>query len=445
MRKESFELSKYFERIKDYYRKASKLGVWTYVLSDIFQKGMVFAGGFVIVRILTKEDYGNYTYILNIFSIFTLLGDFGISAAVLQYASVNYSNEEKKKMYIGYGERVLGIVSLLSVIIIFLVSLFYEFTITNARNLFRILFLLPFFNNERLYFQSILRVELRNKEYARINILSTAIHYIALIGLAYYMGLNGAIVAAYPEALVVLMIYILTAKPGNYRGNNKLSFQEKKAFWKYAFLMQINQTSLALLNYLDIYCLGITVKESAVIAEYKVASTIPTALYFVPKSIMFFMVPIMGRRKNDFSWMKSVFKKIVLANVLLCSGIAIVFAMFAEVILKFVYGTQYIKAIPSFLILLIGFSVYGILQTPSSNILSIQERLNAVLFVSVAGAVLNIVLNICLINAIGSAGAAIATVSSHLFIGGILTFYLFIYLKRKEKDIECKDDKGRNS
>lgn len=445
MRKENFALNKYLKKIKDYYRKASKLGVWAYVLSDIFQKGMVFVGGFVIVRILTKEDYGSYTYILNTFSIFTLLGDFGISAAVLQYASVNYSNEEKRKMYISYGERVLKIVSLLSVIIIIFVSLFYEFTIPNTRKLFGILLLLPLFNNERLYFQSILRVELRNKEYARINILSTAIHYVALIGLAYYMGLEGAVVAAYPEALVVLMIYIATVKPGIYRRNIKLSIQEKISFWKFAILMQINQTSLALLNYLDIYCLGITVKESAVIAEYKVASTIPTALYFVPKSIMFFMVPIIGRRKSDFAWMKSVFKKIVLANLLLCSGIAVVFSIFAEGILQLVYGAQYVKAITSFLILLVGFAVYGILQSPSSNILSVQERLKVVLLVSVAGALLNIALNIWLINEIGSTGAAIATASSHLFIGGILTIYLLKFFKRKEKEKICKDDKSRNS
>lgn len=184
----------------------------------------------------------------------------------------------------------------------------YKFNIQNAGSLFRLLLLLPIFNNEILYFQSVLRIELRNKEYARINILSTAIHYTALIGMAFLAGVKGAIFAAYPETAIVLVVYIITVNPQIYQGNGNLSRQEKRDFWRFAILMQLNQTSLALLNYLDIYCIGLMLNTQEIIAEYKVASTIPTALYFIPKSIMFFIVPIMGRKKSDIEWTKSTLK-----------------------------------------------------------------------------------------------------------------------------------------
>lgn len=299
MKREHCIWNKYPYKLKDYAVKARKLGAMEYVLSDIFQKVMVFTGSFLIVRILSKEDYGNYTYLLNIFSIFTLCGDLGVSSAVLQNASCNFADIDKRNAYIKYGEKVLWMVSVLSVLIIFITSFVYPFTISGAKNLFRMLLFLPVFQNEIHYFQSILRIELRNKEYAKVNILATAAHYLSLIGLAYAAGLQGAVAAAYPEAIFVLAIYIFTIKPHKaYPARKELSTQEKIGFWKFALLMQVNQTSLALLNYLDIYCLGITIKDSAAIAEYKVASTIPTALYFIPKSIMFFIVPIMGRKKR---------------------------------------------------------------------------------------------------------------------------------------------------
>ncbi len=430
-----FAPGSYFAQIKNYVDKARKLGVLEYVVSDIVQKVMVFVGGFVIVRILTKEDYGIYTYVLNIFNIFYLLGDFGISSSVLQHASVHYADETKKKAYIQYGSKVIRLVSLILICVMGGVSLFYPFRTEEARRLFRFLILLPIFNNEIQYFQHVLRVELRNKEYAGINVISTAIHYISLIGFAFLMGLDGAVISVYPKVIIVLAIYVITVKPRKtYYGDGTLTGEEKKAFWKYALSIQVNQTLFTLLECIDIYCLGIADVSVNAIAEYKVSSTIPTALYFVPKSVMFFMVPLMGRKKDDIAWTKATFRKLVVANTATCTLIAIGFAAFSGFIIRIIYGEQYMSSITCYLILLVGFVVYAALQSPASSVLSVQEKVNVVLFASITGAVINILLNICLIHAIGPAGAAIATVVSHAFVGCILTIYLIFTLKNVKQE-----------
>lgn len=433
-------LDSYLGQMRNYIERARKLGVLEYVISDIIQKVMVFVGGFVIVRILTKEDYGIYTYVLNIFNIFYLLGDFGISTAVLQRASVHYVDETKRKAYICYGSKAIRMVSFISICIMVGAVLFYPFRTEEARRLFGFLFLLPIFNNEIQYFQHILRVELRNKEYAGINVVSTALHYISLIGFAIIMGLDGAIVSVYPKVMIVLVIYVITIKPRkNYQEHGKLTREEKKAFWKYALSIQVNQTIFTLLECIDIYCLGVMGVDVNMIAEYKVSSTIPTALYFVPKSVMFFLVPLMGRRKNDLGWMKSVFRKLVFANAVMCALVAIGFAVFAKSIICLLYGVQYMGSIMCYLILLVGFVAYAVLQSPASNILSVQEKVNVVLFASITGAFVNILLNIWLIHAIGSEGAAIATVISHTFVGCILTLYLIFSLRNVKIGVKQKD------
>ena len=87
------------------------------------------------------------------------------------------------------------------------------------------------------------------------------------------------------------------------------------------------------------------------------------------------------------------------------------------------------------MILLSGFFAYGVIQIPASNVLSVFEKLKIVLIMSISGALLNIVLNVLLINLMGSVGAAIATVASHVFIGGVLTAYM-IYFLRKHKSVK---------
>ncbi len=421
-------------KVKECIKKAFNIGAMEYIISDIFQKVMVFIGGFIIVRILSKEDYGTYTYVLNVFSILFIFGDFGVSTAVLQYASVNYQNDKKKIDYIRYGSDCLHIVSFIALLVMSIAAFVYPFILDAARNVFKFLIILPIFNNEILYYQSVLRIELKNKEYARINFISTALHYLFLIGLAYAFGLNGAVVASYPKSIIVLIIYICTIKKDRIGfDNSSLTKQEKRNFWKFGLLMQINAASLTLLNYLDIYCLGVVVKNPEIIAEYKVASTIPTAMYFIPTTVMFFMVPIMGRYKNNLKWTISTFKKIIIVNAIICTFVAVIMASLSNIIIKWIYGEQYINSVSCYLILTIGFVVYGILQIPSSNVLTIQEKLRIVLITSICGAVINIVLNILLINILGAIGAAIATVLSHFFVGGILTCYFILLAKKYNK------------
>ena len=153
-------LSNKIDGFKQYIKKARDMGMLEYVISDIFQKFMVFVGGFIIVRLLTKEAYGSYTYLTNLLSVFTIFGDLGISSAVLQYASINHDNEKKKMSFIRYANKMLFGVSFLSVFIVLIGSYVYRFKIDGVQGLFRFMMILPLFNNEVMFCQSLLRVEL---------------------------------------------------------------------------------------------------------------------------------------------------------------------------------------------------------------------------------------------------------------------------------------------
>ena len=66
-------------------KKLRSTGFFSIFLSTIISKVLVFFGGIIVVKILSKTDYGVYSYVLNIVAILSLMGDFGATSAAMQF------------------------------------------------------------------------------------------------------------------------------------------------------------------------------------------------------------------------------------------------------------------------------------------------------------------------------------------------------------------------
>ena len=69
--------------IRNLYQK----GFFHILTSNILNKIMTFCSGIFIVRFLTKNDFGIYSYVQNLLSFFLLLNGFGINGGFIQYGS----------------------------------------------------------------------------------------------------------------------------------------------------------------------------------------------------------------------------------------------------------------------------------------------------------------------------------------------------------------------
>lgn len=167
--------------IKPQYNKLRRTGFFSIFLSTVFSKIIVFFGGIVVVRLLSKNDYGLYAYVINCLSVMRLLNDFGASSAILQFSAENHKDEIKQTQYIKYGIRVGAYASLISSLIILFSPLFYPYSLDNSEKLTTILFLVPFLATLSEIFPAILRANLQNKKYGILQIFMTLAHYIPLI------------------------------------------------------------------------------------------------------------------------------------------------------------------------------------------------------------------------------------------------------------------------
>ena len=64
------------DEIKRKIDKLNKTGFFSIFMATVFSKVVTLLGGVVLVRVLSKEDYGLYAYIHNCYSMLFLLNDF---------------------------------------------------------------------------------------------------------------------------------------------------------------------------------------------------------------------------------------------------------------------------------------------------------------------------------------------------------------------------------
>ena len=113
----------------------------------------------------------------------------------------------------------------------------------------------------------------------------------------------------------------------------------------------LNNGLSELMYLLDVFILGLTVPDETVIASYKVATTIPTALVFIPQSIIIYVYPYFARNRENRDWLIANYRRLVLSmgvlNLLVGGGLFLVAPWFVTL----VFGERYLDAVLPFQIL----------------------------------------------------------------------------------------------
>ena len=223
------------EEIKEKILKLKDTGFFSIFLATVFSKVITFLGGIILVRILSKSDYGIYAYVNNCFSMLFLLNDLGIASAALQYLTENNKNEEKQIAILKYTIKISLIVSIATALIILLSPYFYPYTMAEGKHMTPVLFLVPVITIISSVLSVVLRANLENKKYSKLQIFTTAVTYIVLILFSIILGWQGAVISKYVYEVIILIYsiclsyyYIRKIK----KKNNNFDREEKKGFIK---------------------------------------------------------------------------------------------------------------------------------------------------------------------------------------------------------------------
>lgn len=388
-----------------------KTGFFHIVGAGAINKVISMLLSIVLVRILSKTDYGCYAYAFNIVSFFVLFNGLGVPTAILQICSENYKDKLKSFVVYRYAFKGGIAVDMTIAILILAVALFVPLAVDGSNVLLALYSLYPFVSLLCEMRLMRLRVNLENRVYARMTNIQTLLLALFSVTGALICQAVGLIVGqclAYCASYLLLTYAIKESKKdcAVEVSASELSKSEKVDFWKIATISSFNNGLGGMLTLVGTQLIGILIANAEIVASYKVATTIPFALLFLPSAIITYVYPYFARNKNDRRWTLKNYGLLLLGSGMIFLIVFALCEILAEPIICIIFGDQYLDSVPCFRILMLGFFVTSTLRMPTGNLLVTQRRLFANTLMGVLSIAFNVFLSFILIPSYGMIGAA---------------------------------------
>ena len=400
--------------------------------ANVFNKIISFSGTILLVRILSKGEYGVYAYVQNFLSFFLLLNGLGVVSGLLQYGSV-YRNSPLMYAFFKYGLR-RGVIA--NIILAFGIGLFGLLFVKDSSTsiLFVIISFIPVFTIIYEIFQIYNLVLRNNKFYSLYTSLNTVLVMGGTVVGAYFLGVKGIFAFTYIALLGCIGAGMVYLKRGGWiwcDARVVITKEEASEFNRFSLVSMFNNGVSFLVYIIDVFLIGVITEDMNVLASYKTATLIPFALTFIPSTIMTFVYPYFANHQNDKNWVRNHYMKLLkyCLGLNLCISLFLIF--FSKLIVQICFGKEYLDCVSIFIVLAIGYFFTASLRIPGGNVLASLGKIKVNFYITVAMGLFNIIADVVLIYWMGSIGAAISTLSVFLLSGLVSNLYLYRYLLSK--------------
>jgi len=415
-------------------RSLGKEGLFHIFGSGAFAKIGGLISSVVVIRDLPKAAYGSFVDAHNLFSYLAAFVGLGMHNAVMQYCSEKITNDKRNAIY-GWSFKTGMLGNFLLTAVILAMAQWKRISGQDTVALYLTAMCgLPFLTFLDHYLQIVLRVRLENAQYARTNMVYVTVHVGGNIVMTLLWGVPGLIASLYLAhgAAAVRSAWVLS-RQGLFRDirrtPHRLNPGNHREYLNYALVYALTGFATSVLVLLDVTCLGLVLKDAAILADYKVAATIPSACAFIPSSLTIFFYPKLVRAFSESKEAgKRQFNQLTRVYFAVNGGIMLALLVMAPLIVWIVFGQKYMNTVDLFRILAINYLAVA-MRNLTSHTFAVLKKVKANLVFSILSGVLNVALNLLLIPRFGSQGAAYATLTVSCFILALNYVYLSRYLK----------------
>jgi len=425
-----------------------KNSVWSIFL-QVFGRfsGLIFT--ILLARVLLPEKFGVYSLVLSVATLFMAFGDLGLNQTLTVFFSKNLKNPEKSNSYFNFLFKIKLILAFASSILLFVLSYFlanYIFSAPKLTTLFMASALYIFFFSLASFFSSFFYIYLKVKLDFFKEVLFQAVRFsviiifFLLIPSEYNLaGVFTALIISSFAMSVYTIIFSKKLAPFIFtKLTSKLDKHAKLKVLKFLSYLAIGSISLIIFSEIDIFMLGLLVKDLIFVGYYRAYFTLVlgvTALI----SFGYVLLPVFSSFKNSrFAIASDKVKRFLfLINLPATFG----FLILARYFVKFFFGADYLAGS-----LILYFLTFLIFSESTTNLLTSlfwsKQEPKLLLKPMIIATFLNIMLNYFLITLLmpislvwATAGAAIATLISRYFF----MFYL-VYLSYSNFNLSIKKE-----
>ncbi|MGL1890227.1 MAG: flippase [Spirochaetaceae bacterium] len=398
------------------------------LLEKILSVVLGFTVGIITIRYLGPERLGALSYVLSIISFCSPLVHLGLNGLLQRELIDNPENHNKILFTVIVMKLIVGVIC---VTVICLFSFFYDFKDERISKLLPIV-------SVTLLFAPITGVSgswFRSQILAKYSVFSNGAliitnSFFKVIGVVSKFSLVFfAILEVLSKFISALVSSLLFKKVSSIKFSRKdFDFKLVKTLLKeskwiifsaFSSIIYIKIDQIMLGNILGLETLGI----------YSSSVRLSEQIYFIPSILMASLYPLLIKSKKES-------KKLYMKHLQFCFDLmfsiscllAIIIMFSAGFIIQLLYGDEFSGAdkILSIHIFSGIFVFWGIV---SSKWLILEKHSRFILIRSIAGAIVNIILNIVLIPNYGGIGAAIATLIAY----GFTHFILFMFYKKTKE------------
>lgn len=335
-----------------------KNGAADILLSSLFVKCFSLCSSIVVVRILSKADYGTLSYVENGYSYILLLAGLGLGNALLRYVP-RAKEKEKRKAYLQFsmkcGLLLQGCISVVLIPVFCLLPVDYTF----ARTLILFFALKPLFAYAFDTLLNYLRAIEKNRQYAIISCLFIFFNFIFLIVFTSLWQLRGVVLARYLAYFIPVVISFSIIRKGLADVTCvPLEKKERREYMMFGFMLMISSLLSSIMPMNDMMLVNLIMNDEIVSANYKIALMIPLNLPFVTNSILTYIYPKFAYNSDDKMWVWKNVKFVTAITVSIMTGICLIIILAAKPIILVLYGEKYLEVVPlmQMLTVIIGFN-----------------------------------------------------------------------------------------
>lgn len=425
MKKNSVKVS-----LKKYIQRLVASGFFDVFGATIINSVVSFVYGIFLVRVMSKHDYGMFSYIQNITNFGFLFCSLGVNLGLLQYCSDDIDDD----LQYSYGQFALKIGSICSIIMGLIMILYTFIDNSGFANLTGYIVeasFLPVLYFAKEWITSNLRWQLKNREYGIVMNIHTVTNAVFAVVGAYLGAIRGVILGIYLAYLCAVLIggyYLRGSFLTSVKKADLLNKQKLWPFMKYSITMCIVNALISVLFTIDTFVIGNIMQNEEAIAMYKAASVIPFALNMIPNSIMTFVYPHVAKNRENRKWLQKNVVLLYASNGIINLFIGIVLYVLAPFVIAVIFGNRYEGILPVFRILILSYIVSACFRTPAANLFGILRKTKTALMVSCGTVVLSVTMSILLVGKYGIVGASVGSVCTFGAVGIISTGILFYYI-----------------
>lgn len=425
-----------FNKVKILVYKAKNTGFGHIFGANMINQIIGFASSFILIRVLPKNEYGIYSYAFNIYSFFALASGFGMESACLQVCSEKRLQSEKANAYMKFGILFGSGFNVVLGVIIGLCSFYMPLPLKGANSVLCLFAIMPLLTTMFNCIQIHFRYNLLNIEYSKCSVMNTALILMGSVVGAVLFKTSGLILfrelAMGLSICFAISIYKFPVKKV-FRAL-RITIDEKKDMLKIALISMLNISTGQMLYLIDVFLLGLLISDELIVASYKTATIIPNALLFIPSALVVYIYPYFAQKNEDKKWVKEKFYMVLKYFAPINAVISIGLIVFAPLIIRIIFGGQYLDAVPAFRLLSLSYFFSATFKKVIGNLLVTQRKLKVNFWIGVMESVLNIITNWILIKFVGSIGAAITTLTISIISAIVISVYFIRLLNRGIKE-----------